>query len=198
MGLRRHVRINTTGLLASTGFLLKYPWADRRLLPAPGGASHAPSNHPFLAANTYQMFWHSHPAQIFLSLTRLVGKILVVRRQCTFPPHNQKFAFLWLSVIAMVFLLQYPLLCLIKCFLPQFLSPILQQAFPPTSICPIQFDLLPDSAKNWHAWQPTWLLAISKKSLSCSLQWQYFHGNKPMRSLVYANIISMLHCCIYV
>ena len=24
-GLRRHVRINTTGLLASTGFLLKYP-----------------------------------------------------------------------------------------------------------------------------------------------------------------------------
>ena len=148
MGLRRHVRINTTGLLASTGFLLKYPWADSQLLPAPGGASHAPPE--VLDQNT--LFGRRLPSndlkfpipcrnKVSTVLWDSKNIFLVWLQVQIFPAH---FIY-WLAIASLLHvsdtLEQWCNSCLfcLSNVPPQFLSPILQGAFLPRSICQIWF-----------------------------------------------------------
>ena len=135
MGLRRHVRINTTGLLAT------------HRIPAEISMSWqaTPASARWRLTRTFKppLFGSRHPSNVmtfprsayFPKFDGTSWKVLVV---CGTPfPWSSKICTPFaLSLIAIRFLI-FVLCVWSKDFWNY--SPLLQQAFPPTSICPIWF-----------------------------------------------------------
>ena len=117
---------------------------------------------------------------------------------CNTPfPHHQKFAlsssfgsdfitkahsFSFIAVICLLGILFVSL----NAFFLNSCPPFCNKAFGQRAF--VKFDLLPESGRNWHGWQPTGLLTISKIFVMMS------HLEAPLRFDINFNILISCTC----